>query len=255
MAKIILISEILLIVGSLLFLVSGITANLHIGNILGAVLCAGLFVALLKRAELAAAVMALWETSAGRTVIIIVSFLGGLCFAAAICISALMIWAMDIPPQKPVNVIVLGCRVKDSGPSLMLEKRIEAAYEYLSCYPEAVCMASGGKGDDEPYSEAKAIADGLIARGIASDRIILEDRSANTFENIRNSRLIMEELGLPCEAVIVTSEFHQLRARLIAKKQGFTVYSKSSQTFLPLLPAYWIREWLGVTHEFLIGRK
>lgn len=255
MTVLILISEILLAAGSLLFLVSGISTTMHIGNIIGAVLCAGLFVGLLKRAELAGAVKLLWNTGAGRTVIIIVSVLAGICVAGAIFISVMMVWAMDIPPEKPVNVIVLGCRVKDSGPSLMLEKRIDAAYEYLSCNPDAVCIASGGKGEDEPYSEARAIADGLISRGIDDHRIILEDRSANTFENIRNSRLLMEELGLPAEAVIVTSEFHQLRARLIAKKQGFTVYSKSSQTFLPLLPSYWVREWLGVAHEYLIGRK
>ena len=133
----------------------------------------------------------------------------------------------------------------------MLDKRIEAAYEYLSENPDVICIASGGKGDDEPMSEAECIRQGLIRRGIAPDRIILEDKSVNTYENIRNSLAILDSIGAQRRAVIVTSEFHQLRASMISEKHGLESYSVSSRTYLPLLPSYWIREWFAVAYEWV----
>lgn len=239
----------------LLFIVSGICTTMHIGNWAGAFISLVLFIACVRRQQLAEAISTLWQTRGGKVLIIIFSAIVIACVITALFISVMMIKAADDPPEKPVPVIVLGCRVKENGPSLMLSKRIDAAYDYLSKNPSAVCIASGGKGADEPYSEAEAIKNALIAVGISEDRLILEDKSENTFQNIRNSKAILNSLGYSDEAVIVTSEFHQLRARLIAQKQGLSVSSISSATYLPLLPSYWIREWFGVAHEYLIGRK
>lgn len=235
----------------LLFLVSGITAKFHTGNAAGMAVSAFIAFVCLFPHIAAKLVLKACENKFGRIMLVLFFLLAAVSVILAIVISVFMARAMDNAPETPANVIVLGCRVKENGASLMLEKRIEAAYEYLSENPDVICIASGGKGADEPVSEAECIRDGLVSRGISPDRILLEDKSTNTYTNIRNSLEIIDSIGAERKAVIITSEFHQLRASMIAKKQGLQSCSKSSHTFLPLLPSYWVREWFAVAYEFV----
>lgn len=235
----------------LLFLITGIRTKLHTGNAVGMVMSGFLTFVFLFPNKTGDIACRLWENGAGRALLIIFASLAVVSVITAVIISAAMIRAMDRRPEKPANVIILGCRVKENGPSLMLDKRIEAAYEYLAENPDVICIASGGRGDDEPISEAECIRQGLIRRGISPDRIILEDKSVNTYENIRNSLEILDSIGAQRRAAIVTSEFHQLRASMISEKQGLKSYSVSSRTYPPLLPSYWIREWFAVVYEWV----
>lgn len=235
----------------LLFLVSGLTAKFHTGNAAGMAVSAALAFVCLFPDTAARLIVKAAETKAGRVLLVLFFLLAAVSVILAIVISVFMARAIDNAPETPANVIVLGCRVKESGASLMLEKRIEAAYEYLSENPDVICIASGGKGSDEPVSEALCIRDGLVSRGISESRIIMEDKSTNTYENIRNSLEIIDSIGAERRAVIITSEFHQLRASMISKKQGLESFSKSSHTFLPLLPSYWVREWFAVAYEWV----
>ena len=235
----------------LLFLITGIQTKFHTGNAVGMVMSGFLTLVFLFPNKTADIVCRLWGNGAGRVLLIIFASLAVVSVITAVIISAAMIRAMDRRPEKPANVIILGCRVKENGPSLMLDKRIEAAYEYLSENPDVICIASGGRGDDEPISEAECIRQGLIRRGISPDRIISEDKSVNTYENIRNSLAILDSIGAQRRAVIVTSEFHQLRASMLSEKQGLESYSVSSRTYPPLLPSYWIREWFAVAYEWV----
>lgn len=241
--------------GFLLFVGAAVFTNVNLGNIVGAVMSAAVFAVCIKREFFCELLASLMANKFGRLAVTAFAVLVIIGIITAAVISVFMIGAMEHLPDEPAPVIILGCNVKESGPSLMLHRRIEAAFEYLSENETAVCIASGGQGPDEPMSEAQAIRDELVKMGIAPDRIILEDQSVNTFQNIRNSLEIMDELGLERRAVIVTSEFHQLRASIIAGKQGLESYSKSSRTSLTLLPSFWIREWFGVLHEIIIGRK
>lgn len=247
--------ELILVLLFLLFLASAIFTKPNIGSIAGMFICALLTGILIKRAAFVSFVKAAYGSLAGKVIITAIAALAAVGIITAIVISVLMISAMDRLPDEPTTVIVLGCRVKESGPSLMLQKRIDAAYDYMSSNEGVICIASGGQGSDEPMSEAQAIKNVLVEKGISPDRIIMEDKSENTFQNIRNSLEIIDSMGMSRKAVIVTSEFHQLRAKMIASKQGLECYSKSSPTYLPLLPSYWVREWFGVLHELIIGRK
>lgn len=235
----------------LLFLISGITAKFHAGNAAGMALSGALAFVFMFPDIALKLIGAAAQSKAGRLLLVLVGLLAVISVILAVIISVFMVRAMNKLPGSPETVIVLGCRVKATGPSLMLEKRIEAAYEYLSDNPSVVCIASGGLGADEPVSEAECIKQGLLSRGISPDRIIMEDKSTNTYENIRNSLEIMDSLGMERSAVIITSEFHQLRAAMISKKQGLRSFSKSSHTYPPLLPSYWIREWFAVAYEFV----
>ncbi len=163
--------------------------------------------------------------------------------AINVVISIFMIKAFYIEPQKPATVIVLGCRVA----SKTLDNRINAAFEYLEENEDVLCIASGGKGSDEAISEAEYIKQELAKKGINEDRIILEDTSTNTRENIANSLDIIDSLKLDRDIIIITSEYHQLRAQLIAKKYGATnIYAISSNTKASYLIKAWLRELIGI---------
>lgn len=149
-------------------------------------------------------------------------------------------------------VIVLGCRVKGDRPSLALVKRTDAAYRFLLNNPESVAILSGGQGRDENLSEALCMQKLLYDRGILKERLILEDRSTTTDENIRFSLEIMAQLGMKKEAAIATSEYHQKRAAAICKKYGLKSSAVSSHTKLTLLPTFLLREMFGEVKEKLI---
>ena len=86
----------------------------------------------------------------------------------------------------------------------------------------------------------------LTARGVPADRILQEDRSTSTRENLRFSKELLIENGyMPKEIALVTNEFHELRAGMIAKDCGWTVSSIPAGTQPWLIPTYWVREWLS----------
>ena len=90
--------------------------------------------------------------------------------------------------------------------------------------------------------------DWLVANGIAPERIYMEDKSVNTEENLRFSKRIIDANGLPQRITIVTDAFHQLRADILAKKQGIESNNISADTVWYLLPTYWVREWFGIIY-------
>ena len=89
-------------------------------------------------------------------------------------------------------VVVLGCGVFPDGRlTLSLMKRLNCAYDYLIAHPDTICIVSGGQGPNEPTTEAYAMAEYLMEKGITEDRIIQEDKSTSTNENLLYSKEIM----------------------------------------------------------------
>lgn len=186
-----------------------------------------------------------------RAVFCVIAALAAAFIILSAVISALMIKAANDRPTNPAAIIVLGCRVNGENPSAMLMQRISAACRYLEEYPEAVVIASGGKGTDELISEAECIRRQLEKRGISPERIILEENSTNTRENMAFSKKILEEKGITGEIAIVSNEYHLRRAKTIAKKQGLDVKCCAAGTVPIYLPPYWVREIFGNIYEFL----
>lgn len=197
----------------------------------------------------------LLEIKAVRIIAAVITAVLGVLFVLACAISVYMIKCADNPPDKKSIAVVLGCRVKGEVPSLMLGGRIKAAYGFLAENPDALCIVSGGQGEDEFISEADCMYNELVKMGISPDRLIKENQSTDTFENIRNSSLIIDRLKTSGiidkdeEITIITNEYHQCRAMLIAKKQGINTKSISCRSTIWLLPTYWVRECFGVAFE------
>lgn len=196
----------------------------------------------------------LWERFFGKVVVCIFIGLFSAGVVLAIVISCFMIKEMnDKPNGKPTTLVVLGCQIKANEPSLMLKRRLNAAYDYLIEHEDVSVVVSGGQGSDEITSEADVMRNYLLSKGISSDRIYMEDKSVNTQENIRFSKKIIEDEGLCSDITIVTDGFHQLRGDIFARREGLKSYNISSRTALWLLPTYWVREWFGIIYYTLFG--
>nr|WP_144550021.1 YdcF family protein [Bacillus sp. X1(2014)] len=152
-------------------------------------------------------------------------------------------------PKNADYLIVLGARVKGTVPSLAFASRINAAAEYLKRNKETIVIASGGKGPGEDISEAESIKRELVDQGISEDRIILEDQSTDTYENINFSKKLIpkgDRLGL-----VVTNNFHLYRAVSIARDYGLTVQGLPAETPWIAVPKSYSREYLAITKYYL----
>lgn len=120
-------------------------------------------------------------------------------------------------------LIVLGAKLHPDGRmSKSMQYRCDAALQAWRGGVAKTIIVCGGKVKDAPRSEASAMADYLAERGVPRSAILLEDKSVNTYENLRNTRWIMGEKGLEC-AALVTSDYHLERALWLARVAGIDV--------------------------------
>lgn len=163
-------------------------------------------------------------------------------------LTVLMNLAQDKAPPKDTNIILLGAQVyNENHMSLSLASRVDRAYAYLVENENAICIVTGGQGNDEPCTEASVEKKFLMEMGIAEDRIYLEDQSHNTRENILFARDIAEANNLGTEFAVVTQGFHMFRSMQLAESMGLETYSVVSYTDPLLYPGYYGRELLSLT--------
>jgi uncharacterized SAM-binding protein YcdF (DUF218 family) len=148
--------------------------------------------------------------------------------------------------------IILGAQWKENGPSYVLQKRLDAALEYLNENQGTRVIVSGGQGANEPISEAEGMKQYLLDAGIDEERIILEDQSANTLENLINSAEFLDMSN--DRVVLVTNNFHIFRACGIASRQGYAhVEGLAADSYPAMLPNNMLREFLGVLKDTFAG--
>lgn len=196
----------------------------------------------------------LWGKIPGRVLIIAAAIFLAAGFIYVGILSVKMYKAQKNAPQDTELIVVLGCQVRGERPSRMLRRRLDVAYDAMEKHPNAICVVSGGQGSGENISEAEAMKRYLVEKGADESRIIMENKSTSTFENIKFTFEITDKLGCGRDITIVTDGFHQYRASLIAKQEGaeeVTAYSSSTEA--RFLPTYWVREWLGLTHFWVFG--
>ncbi|HDR7383514.1 TPA: YdcF family protein [Bacillus toyonensis] len=149
-------------------------------------------------------------------------------------------------------IIVLGSKVNGTKPSYSLQYRIDKATEYLKLHEKTIAIVSGGQGKGEDISEALAMKQGLMKQNIAEDRIIMEDKSTSTDENITFSKpLIPANMK---KGMIVTNDFHMFRAKKIAAKQGLQLEGLPAKTPKPIIIPSNVREYLAITQYWFMNR-
>ncbi len=152
-------------------------------------------------------------------------------------------------------VIVLGAMVRSDGPSKTLKLRLDKAAEYARENPDSILILSGGQGPDEPCTEAEAMWQYLREQGIPEKQMLLEVQSASTLENIVYSSIFIEKAARkPARIGVLTSNFHLLRARLIARKQGLgEVAGIAAESDRVLFVHYSLRDVLAILKDRLMG--
>lgn len=182
---------------------------------------------------------------------------GILCFAALF--GAVIYGSYDHIQGDPQVMVILGCQVKNTGPSQLLRDRLNEALEYLDDHPDLTVVVSGGQGPDEPSTEARAMADYLMEEGVAEDQILLEDQSHNTIQNFRYTAQLLEEQGYDLDntqVLVVSNGFHLTRARMLAERTGFSEISTlaAPSSHLPSRLKMYIREPLALAKSFVFDR-
>lgn len=90
-------------------------------------------------------------------------------------------------------VLVLGALVNPDGrPSDTLAARCDTAVSVLETNPQSKAVLCGGQGWNEPCTEASSMSAYMIAQGIPAERLLLEEESSNTIQNIRNAVVLVQ---------------------------------------------------------------
>lgn len=186
--------------------------------------------------------------------------LAGLVLAGALTfgglLTAVVLGDRDELRGEPQAMVILGCQVMEWGPSILLQDRLEEALDYLQEHPQLVVVVSGGQGDNEPTTEARAMADYLMERGVAQEQILLEDRSHNTRENLLYSKSVLDEAGIDGDVVVVSNGFHLARVRMLWGR----LYGDDAQlstlaapsTHAPSRMSMYVREPLALAKSILL---
>lgn len=195
-----------------------------------------------------------WIKSWPKWIRILAFSIAGICIAAVFIAEGICItYSVKQPKPGADYIIVLGAQVRGREPSYNLARRLDVAYGYLMENEDTLVILSGGKGPGEEISEAQAMAEYLLEKGIPAERMILEDQSRNTDENIRFSK---EKAELEHASVVVaTSNFHVFRGVMIARKQGLTqVEGLGAEIMWFTIPNLYLREAVAILKYAACGQ-
>lgn len=192
--------------------------------------------------------------------IITILYVLGLCTGLVLMLLISTEFNSDVSEEVEIDyVLILGAGLNGKQISKRLEGRLEQGYAYLNQHPDSQAVLSGGQGPDEEISEAKAMGLYLIGRGISPDRLIYEDVSTSTLENFTFSKEVIEKTAGLSESkvLIVTSDYHMYRAKMIAKALGYECYGLTSKNPFMVKINYLLRESLALVKDqlYLVSRS
>ena len=181
----------------------------------------------------------------GRIIYVIVSFVVVyfLSVLAIYCLSACLNTFHLIKARKLDYIVVLGAGIKGEKVTPLLAARINKGIEILDKNKNAKLIMSGGQGKGEDIPEGEAMARYAIEQGIDESKIIVENKSKNTKENILfSSKLMNKELP---RIALVTTSYHVFRALLLAKELGVRCIGFGASTKWYFTLNALIREFIG----------
>ncbi len=138
--------------------------------------------------------------------------------------------------------------------NVCLESRIGQAVKlYKNHYAPKILM-SGGVDKGDTISEADTMKTIAEKDGIPAADILVETKSASTYQNLAFSQKLLNEAGLH-SAIIVTDPSTNARAGLVASKLHYS-YSLSPDMNSPCSHSYEyiVREPLAITYYYLSGK-
>lgn len=156
---------------------------------------------------------------------------------------------------EPVAVVILGSQIINGKVPPLLRSRLDKGLEiYQEATPDnsPLLIPSGGQGADESRPEGVAMAEYLVAAGAPEHHVVAEDQAVNTAQNLRFSAAVAKEQGREGEMVVVTNNYHVLRAALLSRKLGIDAQVVGSPTARYFLPSAFLREFVAILKEHKI---
>ena len=155
------------------------------------------------------------------------------------------------PKYDKDYIIILGCQIRKDGTlTPLLKGRVDEAIKFRNeqlnnTGKDIIFIPSGGQGSDEIISEGEAIKNYLLEQGIDDKHILVENKSKNTYENIKFSNKLAKK-GNVCFS---TTNYHVLRAGLIATEQNLKLEGIGSKTKAYFWINAFIREFIGTLYK------
>jgi len=155
-------------------------------------------------------------------------------------------------------IIILGCAIRRDGtPTPLLRGRADRALsfekkQFEKTGKQAKFVPSGGQGSDEIISEAESMKRYLTDQGVPAERILKEDKSVNTLQNMAFSKKVIEADAGNLEKVNIgfsTTNYHVFRGYTLADRLKMKVKGLSAKTKLYFFPNAFIREFIGLIWE------
>ena len=162
----------------------------------------------------------------------------------------IMAGSLSFNTAKADKVIVLGYALKDNRATDTLFNRISEAYEYAEDNPDSKLIVTGGVTGKNDKSEAEVMKSILVSYGIDSIRVFEEDQAKSTIENMR---FCQDFIAKDDKVVVITSNYHCLRAKTLAKKMGYSVKTIGASAPLKLLMNQLFLEKISLIQILLFG--
>ena len=152
-------------------------------------------------------------------------------------------------------LIVLGCGFrKDGSPSPLLQGRLDRALRFAEKQEAAtgkapIFVTSGGQGPDEVCSESACMKRYLLEQGVPEERILEEDRSTDTFENMKYSKAQIWKVNPQGKVAFATTNYHVFRSGLYARRVKMRAVGMGADTKWYFWPNASVREFVGLLTE------
>ena len=156
------------------------------------------------------------------------------------------------PEKNKDYIIVLGCAIRRDGtPTPLLRGRLDRALNFARAQERQtgkapVFVLSGGQGADEVISEAECMRRYLAEQGVSEERMILEDQSADTAENMRFSREKIMARSADAKIAFSTTNYHVFRSGIKARRVKMRAVGMGAKTKWYFWPNAAVREFAGL---------
>ncbi|WP_226536350.1 YdcF family protein [Fictibacillus halophilus] len=176
-------------------------------------------------------------------------------FLFAATLETLILASANTDPGKVSGkidtILVLGGGTKNNRPGAVLKGRLDQALAYAENHPEVTFIVSGGLGFGKTMSEGTIMKNYLMENGIQPDRINIEEKATSTYENL----LYTKEMIQPDDQVlIVTSDFHLFRTKMIARRVGVEAEGLGSPLRISSIPQAHVREYMAIIKSYFTDR-
>ncbi len=167
-------------------------------------------------------------------------------------LSAYFLYQFNRPTYHQDFIIVLGSGlINDKVPPLLasrIQKAIDFYNKQAALTTPPTIIFSGGQGPDENLSEAEAMQQYALNKGIPIEHTLQENRSVNTYQNMLFSKQLMDEQsqGKPYRSIFTTNNFHLFRAGIYARLAGLDSQGIGAKTAFYYWPNAMIREYVAI---------